>query len=444
MANKGDIRKSEIQPDFPKKWKAIPFKEGLDKGGKYPKLNSSIYLEVGAYPIIDQGEKFIAGYTNDEGHLYDGELPVIIFGDHTRNVKYIDFEFAVGADGTKILKPKEEIDPRFFYYYLKTLEIPSFGYSRHFKVFEYLDLPLPSLSQQQRIVARLDAVFGHLDVLKEKLDLIPVLLKNFRQQVLTQAVTGELTKEWRVGKDLESSQKLFQQIMVRRSEYNKKKISESEVSLRTDLPLYDLPGTWNWADLEFLMDEDDSFCYGVVQPGNTVQEGQKLIRVMDLNKGSVLVDQLRNISWDIDKNYKRSKVKAGDLLVSVVGTIGRTAIINSETEGFNIARAVAKVPVKDINVKYLDIFLNSSYGQKWLVGDAREVARKTLNLNQLSTLPVPIPSNDEQNEIVSRVDGIFGLSDKIESQYQSLKAKIDQLPQAILATAFRGELINDE
>ncbi|MEP0714293.1 MAG: hypothetical protein ABJC55_20425, partial [Algoriphagus sp.] len=66
MANKGDIRKSEIQPVFPKNWKAIPFKEGLDKGGKYPKLNSSAYLEIGAYPIIDQGEKFIAGFTNEE------------------------------------------------------------------------------------------------------------------------------------------------------------------------------------------------------------------------------------------------------------------------------------------------------------------------------------------------------------------------------------------
>jgi type I restriction enzyme S subunit len=448
MASKGDIRKEEIQPAFHKSWATLPFKEGLQKPISFTKLKSKDYLETGSYPVVDQGEKFISGYVDDIALTYRGDLPIILFGDHTRVVKYIDFVFAPGADGTKILKPLTSIDDRFFYFYLKALKIPSFGYSRHYKVFDSLEIPLPPLPEQKRIVAKLDALFEHLDTIKIKLNHIPELLKNFRQQVLTQAVTGKLTEKWREGKELEDSSRLFEYLKKRRSSHSNKKVRELKINLRTDLPLYNLPETWNWCDLDYLMDEYDNFCYGVVQPGNNVPEGQKLIRVMDLQNGKILTNQLRSISWSIDKNYSRSKVNKGNLLVSVVGTIGRTAIVDENSKGFNIARAIAKVPIKDINVRYLQIFLNSTFGQRWLIGDAREVARKTLNLNQLSTLPIPIPPIPDQNEIVKKVDRLFTLADKIETEFQSLKERIDNLPLAILYKAFKGELVpqdpNDE
>ena len=107
----------------------------------------------------------------------------------------------------------------------------------------------------------------------------------------------------------------------------------------------------------------------------------------------------------------------------------------------NIARAVAKIPIRDCNENYIRIFFNSEIGQQWLVGDAREVARKTLNLDQLKTLPIAVSPLEEHQEIVRRVESLFAKAYQIEASYQKLKAKIEQLPQALLAKAFRGELV---
>lgn len=107
----------------------------------------------------------------------------------------------------------------------------------------------------------------------------------------------------------------------------------------------------------------------------------------------------------------------------------------------NIARAVAKIPIRDCNENYIRIFFNSEIGQQWLVGDAIEVARKTVNLDQLKTLPIAVSPLEEHQEIVRRVESLFAKADQIEASYQKLKAKIEQLLQALLAKAFRGELV---
>ena len=80
------------------------------------KIQQKDYLESGLWSVVDQGQSLVGGYTNDETMLYNGNLPVIIFGDHTRCVKYIDFNFAQGADGVKVLRPKPFYLPKFFFY----------------------------------------------------------------------------------------------------------------------------------------------------------------------------------------------------------------------------------------------------------------------------------------------------------------------------------------
>ena len=82
-----------------------PVGELLDAVPRQPKIKRSAYQESGRYPIIDQSQADIAGYTDDESWLYQGELPVVIFGDHTRVLKFVDFPFCVGADGTQLLRP---------------------------------------------------------------------------------------------------------------------------------------------------------------------------------------------------------------------------------------------------------------------------------------------------------------------------------------------------
>lgn len=351
--------------------------------------------------------------------------------------------------GFKSILPSETVDSKYTYYYLKSIKAyaESEASGTTFKElsgkkFGELKFPLAPLPEQKLIVAKLDILFAHLDQLRARLDKIPVLLKQFRQAVLTQAVTGKLTEEWRKGQDLQPVIYALKRIADRRKALTGRKKGKLTVELRKDLDLYNIPDTWQWSDLEFLFDESDSFCYGVVQPGNKVDGEQKLIRVQDLENGRILTNALRGVSWKIDSGYQRSKVKSGDLLITVVGTIGRTAIVQETEGGFNIARAVAKIPIRDFNARYVKIFLDSTFGQTWLNDDAREVARKTLNLDQLKTLPIPVPPIEEQEQLVRKVESLYGLADKVEGYHRSLMSKVDQLPQVLLSRTFSGKLVD--
>jgi type I restriction-modification system DNA methylase subunit/restriction endonuclease S subunit len=124
---------------------------------KYPpKIQTKAFNERGRYPIIDQSEKFIAGYTDDPGFLVRVERPIVAFGDHTLAFKFIDFDFCLGADGVKVLAPTDDFDPKFFYFILRSLRIESLGYSRHFKVLKEMKIPVPPLEEQWAIVAEIE------------------------------------------------------------------------------------------------------------------------------------------------------------------------------------------------------------------------------------------------------------------------------------------------
>jgi type I restriction enzyme, S subunit len=107
---------------------------------------------------VDQGQDFIGGFSNDDDNLVEGNGPWIVFGDHTRVLKYVDFRFCMGADGVKVLKPRADvvIDAKYLFHFLTANEIPSAGYSRHYKFLKRLEIPLPLLDEQQRIAAILD------------------------------------------------------------------------------------------------------------------------------------------------------------------------------------------------------------------------------------------------------------------------------------------------
>jgi len=111
------------------------------------------YLPKGKFPIVDQGQVPVAGYTNDPKRVFTQPLPIIVFGDHTCVFKFVDFPFAVGADGTKLLKARAGIDPQFLYQALTALVLPNNGYSRHFSVLRKMRVPSPSLPEQRRIAA---------------------------------------------------------------------------------------------------------------------------------------------------------------------------------------------------------------------------------------------------------------------------------------------------
>lgn len=134
------------------------------------KIQSSEYLPSGKYPIIDQGQAQIVGYTNLENGLFT-DVPAIIFGDHTRIVKYVDSPFFLGADGVKVLKSKvRDTDYKYLFYCLQNAKIPNTGYNRHFKWLKEVDVPLPPLEEQHKIAAVLDKVSDLIAKRRQQLD----------------------------------------------------------------------------------------------------------------------------------------------------------------------------------------------------------------------------------------------------------------------------------
>ncbi|MFF5110444.1 restriction endonuclease subunit S [Streptosporangium sp. NPDC000509] len=146
-------------------WESVPFGAAVtDCSSGSRKVQASDYASSGRLAIVDQGKELIAGFTDDLELAYRGELPVIVFGDHTRRFKYVDFPFCVGADGVKVLQPGPEFDSKFLYHFLSSLDIPSAGYSRHYKFLKDTQIIRPSIGMQRRIAEVLD----HVDVLCTK------------------------------------------------------------------------------------------------------------------------------------------------------------------------------------------------------------------------------------------------------------------------------------
>lgn len=152
-----------------------------------PKLQ---YLPTGKFPVIDQGKKKIAGYSNNvEKVMKCPEGGIIVFGDHTREIKYIDFDFIVGADGTQLLLGNFNITSTIYlFYYLSIQNIPNNGYSRHLKYVKSLVFRLPSLEEQQAIAEVLTCADREIEALQRDLELEKRKKKALMQLLLTGVV----------------------------------------------------------------------------------------------------------------------------------------------------------------------------------------------------------------------------------------------------------------
>jgi len=157
------------------------------------------YKKSGKFPVVDQGEETVGGFIDDGDLLFDGALPVIVFGDHTRRLKFIDFPFVVGADGTKLIQCKEVVLPRYGFYHLEAAEFRNRGYARHFGELKKVMFWLPSIQLQEKIVEILEEQFLRLEASLAVVDGIEKKALALRRSLLHAAFTGNLTKEWRGG-----------------------------------------------------------------------------------------------------------------------------------------------------------------------------------------------------------------------------------------------------
>ena len=165
-------------------WKYLPFEKSIVKVKKQKSIKSKDYKEEGQYPVVSQESSLISGYFDDASILYQHDTPVVIFGDHTQNVKYVDFDFIVGADGVHILSPIAEITPKFFYYQLKSIKLRNLGYARHYKLLKQESIFYPPLSEQQQIAEQLDKLSAKIQSLQSNFDTTVTLCNDLKQSIL--------------------------------------------------------------------------------------------------------------------------------------------------------------------------------------------------------------------------------------------------------------------
>lgn len=258
--------------------------------------------------------------------------------------------------------------------------------------------PLAPTAEQNRIVNKLDSLFMHLESIKTSMKIIPLLLKNFRQQVLTQAVKGKLTEEWREGKDLE--------------EWKERRIDEVSSSR-----------------LGKMLDKAK----------NTGEEFEYIGNI-DVQWNNINIDNLKKIRIE-EKEFEKFLLKKNDILVCEGGEAGRAAIWEIEDSKIIYQKALHRIRVhNNYHHKFLlfnlEVDTKSGAISKLYTG----TTIKHLTGQNLATYTVNFPPFEEQQEIVSRVESLFAKADAIEEKYKNLKAKIEALPQTILHKAFKGEL----
>lgn len=171
-------------------WRYITSDECFSSITPKCKIEKKNYSNGSLIPIISQEEDFISGYWDNYADITPHSRPIVVFGDHSRVLKYIDFDFVVGADGVKILLPHEPIDAKFLYYFLKWKKIPSLGYSRHFRLLKELKYPCPHSKVQTTVISELDKITELIEVKRSQLADLDLLAKSLFYEMFGDPITN--------------------------------------------------------------------------------------------------------------------------------------------------------------------------------------------------------------------------------------------------------------
>jgi type I restriction enzyme S subunit len=186
-----------------------------------------------------------------------------------------------------------------------------------------------------------------------------------------------------------------------------------------------------------------------LKPGPEVIDGIPYIRVADYPNNRLNPSTVRKTSKSIESEFARARLREGDLLLSIRGTVGRLIVIPKELEGANITQDSARLSVqRHLNKSFVMLYLKSQMAQQRMKRATKGVAVRGINIGDVRALQLPVPSLSEQQEIASRVDALFAFADTLDCQHQQAVALAGKLTPSVLAKAFRGELVpqdpNDE
>ena len=423
------------------------------------KIEEKYYLENGEIAIVSQGKDEIAGYSNIlDIKPYKEELPLIIFGDHTLNVKYIDFPFFIGADGVKVLKTTNIIIPKLLFYLLnnlKTFSLINTGYRRHYPILKKLFFPLPPLNEQKRIVEKLDFLFDKIKKAKEIIEEIKIDIENRKISILDRAYKGILSSKWRNENKTSDVKELLKTIndekikkweeeCLQAEKEGKKKPKKPTITEIEDMIVpvdeqpYKLPDNWVWVRLGDII---DNIKYGYT--ASSQENGEvKLLRITDIQNDEVNWNTVPYCKIS-EEEFETYQLKVRDILIARTGgTIGKTFLIREIPKNLKSVYAsylIKFYPNKNISEIYLKNYFSTDLYWKLLKMKSRGTGQPNVNSPSLQALLVPLPPLEEQQEVVRILDEVLENENKVKELLE-LEERIDVLEKSILNKAFKGEL----
>lgn len=403
-------------------------------------------------------------YLSDEGFNKSRKIPkgsvMVTCIGNLGNIAIAGTELATNQQINSIVIPHNLINKKYVYYRALTFKKWLVENSTSTTIsmvnksnFEKLPFLLPPLLEQNRIVEKLDKLFNQLEVIKENLVNIPLLLKDFRQQILTKAVVGDLTREWRKDAELSNMYDYISTVREERKKEFEKQVIASKKN-KSKKPKKDFefdfkkhPSKENWAiaKLDNLVYMSARIGWKGLKAEEYTEDGPLFISVHSLNYGeNVNYDKAFHISEERYLESPEIMLKENDILLCKDGAgIGKIGIVKDLKEKATVNSSLLVVRGREvINSKFLFYFFSGPALQNIAKERITGTAIPHLFQRDIREFIVEIPPIEEQQEIVLRVESMFAKTDKIVKEYKKLKLKIDTLPETILHKAFKGELVN--
>lgn len=359
----------------------------IDDTSKFKKIKKENYLKEGTFSIVDQGKALIAGYTNDITFINQTNIPIIIFGDHTRVFKYIDFPIALGADGVKALTINKKLAYcKYIYYFFKSVILPDAGYSRHFKYLKDVRIPVPeNYDDQIRISAILTKAEALIAKRKESIMALDKLLKSIFID-------------------------MFGDPLRMRSQ-PKEKLNKFITFLTS--------GSRGWA--QYYSDKGNIF-----------------IRINNVRNACLKLDDIIYVNPPDNAEAVRTKVKTNDLLFSITADIGRTAVVNESLNGafINQHLALIRLNQKRINPVFVSWYFTMPFGKSIVMKKNREGVKAGLNFDDIRGFEIVTPPLELQNQFAEIVEKV----EAIKVKYTQSLNELDNLYNSLSQSAFKGEL----
>lgn len=395
-----EIKEDEIPFDIPENWAwcYLSFVTTSISSRPFQIFEKEI-LSEGLYPVVSQGKKLIEGYSNCQEKLLTHEKPIILFGDHTKNLKLIDFDFVVGADGTKLIQ-SIGILPEYLFRNLQynVFSIGTRNYGRHFSLLNSALIAVPPIEEQKRIIHKLDKLLPEIEVLEVEENKLDNLEKAFpgkiRASILQAAIQGKLTEQLTEDGDARDLLKEIQKEKARLIKEGKIKKEKPLPEITEDEITFDIPENWAWCRLGTLV---------------SIKTGSK-----DANWGSpagtyrFFTCAKETILSETFSFEGKSIVMPGN-----GANVGESWLIDEKFEAYQ-RTYVLQGTSDDVYLEYVRTVLSSDWKKRYS-GGVYGSAIPYIRLGELTDYIFPLPPLSEQKRIVKKLDELLPLCNSLET-----------------------------